>query len=101
MSMIYDYDLNNYKQIEFLRQNLYPTLEKALDIVNLNDIVHFLTNFQLIEHIIKTNEVQNHQERLKQQRIQDRMEQKRIEKEKLKEELGNHHMNKYNLNFLG
>lgn len=31
MSIIYDYDLQNFKQIEYLRQNLYPTLEKALD----------------------------------------------------------------------
>jgi len=42
-----------------------------------------------MEHLIKTNEVQQHQERLKQKKIRDRLEQKRIEKEKLKEELGN------------
>ncbi len=54
-----------------------------------------------MEHLIKTNEVQQHQERLKQKKIRDRLEQKRIEKEKLREELGTltlHKFTKNNLN---
>jgi len=69
-----DYELDNFKHLKYLKDNLYPTLNQALEI--------------LMEHLIKTNEVQQHQERLKQKKIRDRLEQKRIEKEKLREELG-------------
>jgi len=69
-----DYELDNFKHLKYLKDNLYPTLNSALEI--------------LMEHLIKTNEVQQHQERLKQKKIRDRLEQKRIEKEKLREELG-------------
>ena len=43
---------------------------------------------QLIQHIIKTNQVNAYQEKLKHQELLEKLEKKKIEKEKLKEELG-------------
>jgi len=38
--------------------------------------------------VIETDEITQHQERLKEQKILDKIEQKKIDKERLKEELG-------------
>ena len=45
-------------------------------------------NQKLIEHVVKTEEVRKHQERLKKIKIFDRLEQKKVEKDRLKAELG-------------
>ena len=47
-----------------------------------------LSFINLIEYLIETDEIIQHQERLKEQKILDKLEQKRIDKERLKEELG-------------
>lgn len=60
--------------MEFLEFNVYPELNSAL--------------LALTEHLLKSDEIRRHKERLKEQRILDKMEQKKIEKQKLKEELG-------------
>lgn len=58
----------------YLRETIYPSLHVSLE--------------KLVEHLIATNEVQEHQERLRQQKVLDRVEQKRLDKERLKAELG-------------
>ncbi|CAK79960.1 unnamed protein product (macronuclear) [Paramecium tetraurelia] len=60
--------------IEYLQQNVYPGLQPAL--------------MKLIDHVVKSDEVRKHQERLKKIKIFDKIEQKRVEKERLKAELG-------------
>lgn len=44
--------------------------------------------FQLIDQVLKSDEVRKHKERLKELRVLDKLEQKNIEKEKLKLEMG-------------
>jgi hypothetical protein len=43
---------------------------------------------QLIDHIVKSEEVRKHQERLAKQKLLDELEKKKIEREREKEELG-------------
>ncbi|CAD8064782.1 unnamed protein product [Paramecium primaurelia] len=62
------------KEIEYLQNQVYPKLHTAL--------------VQLIDHVVKTEEVRKHQERLKKIKIFDRIEQKKVEKQRLKNELG-------------
>ncbi|KAL4440974.1 hypothetical protein ABPG74_009387 [Tetrahymena malaccensis] len=60
--------------IQYLRDKIYPELYQAL--------------VMLIDHIIKTDEIRKHQERLKRKKVFDKLEQKKVEKQKLKEDLG-------------
>ncbi|CAD8148334.1 unnamed protein product [Paramecium octaurelia] len=62
------------QEIEYLENRVYPKLHTAL--------------VQLIDHVVKTEEVRKHQERLKKIKIFDRIEQKKVEKQRLKNELG-------------
>ncbi|CAD8059263.1 unnamed protein product [Paramecium primaurelia] len=62
------------QEIEYLENQVYPKLHTAL--------------VQLIDHVVKTEEVRKHQERLKKIKIFDRIEQKKVEKQRLKNELG-------------
>ncbi|CAD8089706.1 unnamed protein product [Paramecium sonneborni] len=62
------------EEIEYLENEVYPKLHIAL--------------VQLIDHVVKTEEVRKHQERLKKIKIFDRIEQKKVEKQRLKNELG-------------
>ncbi|CAD8165455.1 unnamed protein product [Paramecium octaurelia] len=66
--------IRTMEEIEYLENQVYPKLHTAL--------------VQLIDHIVKTEEVRKHQERLKKIKIFDRIEQKKVEKQRLKNELG-------------
>ncbi|CAD8068778.1 unnamed protein product [Paramecium sonneborni] len=66
--------IHSIQEIEYLENQVYPKLHTAL--------------VQLIDHVVKTEEVRKHQERLKKIKIFDRIEQKRVEKQRLKNELG-------------
>jgi hypothetical protein len=60
--------------VQMLRQKIYPSLNVAL--------------LELIDHIVKTEEVRKHQERLKKQKMIDEIEKRRVERVREKEELG-------------
>ncbi|CAK93025.1 unnamed protein product (macronuclear) [Paramecium tetraurelia] len=66
--------IGSMQEIEYLENRVYPKLHTAL--------------VQLIDHVVKTEEVRKHQERLKKIKIFDRIEQKKVEKQRLKNELG-------------
>ncbi|KRW98798.1 hypothetical protein PPERSA_10569 [Pseudocohnilembus persalinus] len=71
----------------------YPQQERQL-FKQYQDIIYEYPNFKqllfykLIEHIVKTDEIRKHLERLKKKKVFDKLEQKKIEKERLKAELG-------------
>lgn len=60
--------------LDYLKLNVYPELHQAL--------------ICLIEHVLKTEELRKHQEKLIKIKIFDKLEQRRTEKDRLKQELG-------------
>lgn len=39
LSQIIDYELDNFKNLKYLKENLYPTLNQAIEIVILNLLI--------------------------------------------------------------
>ena len=77
--------MNNGEQ--FFESKVMPDLKSALVKV-LSYFYDDRNSFQLIDHVLKSDEVRKHKERQKELQVLDKLEQKNIEKEKLKLDMG-------------